>query len=367
MIHRVLIIGGYGNFGRFIAKTLALETNIRVIVAGRDLDKAKLYASELHAINTPEAVALDIDDGLIGAFKAIEPDIVIHTSGPFQAQSYKVAKACIIQGIHYIDIADGRSFVENIVSLDEEAKKKNILVISGASSVPCLTSALVDHYKNEFETLESLDYGITTAQKTAKGLATTAAILGYTGKPFKTIVNGRQATIYGWQGLRVRKYSKLGWKLLSYCDVPDLTLFPRRYPELKTVRFYAGLEIAFVHCSLWMCSWLVRFGLIHNLQRLAPLFLRISHLFDWFGSSNSAFHMVLFGKSKNGVEKSLKFELTANSGDGPYIPCIPAILMTKKLTQQKIKERGAFACMGFISLSEYLNALNSLDITWREI
>ncbi len=164
-----------------------------------------------------------------------------------------------MHGVHYIDIADGRSFVEGITSLDENAKKQNILVISGASSVPCLTAALVDHYKNEFETLESLDYGITTAQKTARGLATTAAILGYTGKPFQTIINDRQATIYGWQGLRVRKYSKQGWKLLSYCDVPDLVLFPKRYPELKTLRFYAGLEIAFVHFALWSCSWLVRF------------------------------------------------------------------------------------------------------------
>ncbi len=77
--------------------------------------------------------------------------------------------------------------------------------------------------------------------------------------------------------------------------------------------------------------------------------------------------MVLSGKSSNGIEKSLTFELTANSGDGPYIPCIPAILLAKKLTQQKINERGAFACTGFISLDEYLNALNGLDITWSEI
>lgn len=367
MIQRVLIIGGYGNFGRFITKTLALETNIRVIVAGRHLEKAKQLASELNAINTPEAVALDIDDNLISAFGTIKPNIVIHTSGPFQAQGYKVAEACIMQGIHYIDLADGRSFVEGITSLDEKAKKQNILVISGASSVPCLTSALVDYYKDEFETLESLDYGITTAQRTARGLATTAAILGYTGKSFQTLINGNQTTIYGWQGLRVRRYAKLGWKLLSYCDVPDLALFPKRYPELKTVRFYAGLEIVFVHCALWICSWLVRFGLIRHLQRLAPLFLRTSYLFDWLGTSNSAFHMVLSGKDNNGIEKSLTFELTAKSGDGPYIPCIPAILLTKKLAQGNIKECGAFPCMGFISRDEYLNALSNLDITWSEI
>lgn len=367
MIQRVLIIGGYGNFGRFITKTLALETNMRVIVAGRHIEKARQLVSQLSAINVPEAIALDIDDNLINAFRIVKPNIVIHTSGPFQAQSYKVAEACIMQGIHYIDLADGRSFVEGITNLDEQAKKQSVLVISGASSVPCLTSALVDHYKDKFELLESLDYGITTAQKTARGLATTAAILGYTGKPFQTLIHGKHTTIYGWQGLRVRKYAKLGWKLLSYCDVPDLVLFSKRYPELKTVRFYAGLEIAFVHFSLWICSWLVRFGLICQLQKFASLFLRLSYLFDWLGSSNSAFHMVLSGKDNNGIQKALAFELTAKSGDGPYIPCIPAILLTKKLVQRSIKDYGAFPCVGFISLNEYLDALSNLDISWSEI
>ena len=40
MIKRVLIIGGYGNFGSFITESLAKEANIQVIIAGRSLQKA---------------------------------------------------------------------------------------------------------------------------------------------------------------------------------------------------------------------------------------------------------------------------------------------------------------------------------------
>lgn len=366
MIQRVLIIGGYGNFGSFITKTLAKESNIQVIVAGRSVEKAQQFINTLDTENTPEAVALDISNDITSALNTINPNIVIHTSGPFQEQGYEVAKACINQGIHYIDLADGRSFVAGIVSLNEMAKKNSVLVVSGASSVPCLTSALVDYYKNQFKTLESLDYGITTAQKTARGLATTAAILGYTGKGYKTLIDGNQTIIYGWQGLRARKYSKVGWRLLGNCDVPDLALFPERYPELKTVRFYAGLEIPFIHCTLWGLSWLVRVGLIRRLEKFASLLLRVSFLFDWLGTSNSAFHMVLSGKDERGLDKSITFELTARSGDGPYIPCMPAILIAKKLACNRIENRGAYPCMGFISRDEYLDALNGLDIIWEE-
>ena len=363
-MQRVLIIGGYGNFGRFISKALAKESNIQLIVAGRSAEKAKQLILELGAVNTAEAVALDINGDITYALKMIKPNIVIHTSGPFQTQGYGVAEACIQQGIHYIDLADGRDFVDGIGNLDADARKQAVLVISGASSVPCLTSALVDYYQDEFKQIDRLDYGITTAQKTARGLATTAAILSYTGKPFKTLIEGDKSTVYGWQGLKIHKYRELGWRLLGNCDVPDLVLFPKRYPELKTIRFYAGLELPFIHTALWGLSWLVRLRLIRHLEQAAPLLLRISFLFDWLGTSASAFHMTLAGKGRDGKDKSITFDLTAKSGDGPYIPCMPAILITKKLLAGDIEQRGAYPCVGFISRDEYLNALSELDITW---
>ncbi|MGH1377734.1 MAG: saccharopine dehydrogenase family protein [Alphaproteobacteria bacterium] len=359
---RVLIIGGYGNFGSFISRNLAKEDNIYLVIAGRSLSKAQSLAKEVGA----EAAVIDIHDNLETRLQEIKPDIVIHTSGPFQSQGYDVAESCIKCGAHYIDLADGREFVSEIDSLDQKAKQFGTLLVSGASSVPCLTSALVDHYIGKFEELESLDYGITTAQKTTRGIATTAAILSYTGKPFKTLVNGERHDIYGWQGVRARKYSGLGWRLLGNCNVPDLGLFPKMYPELKTVRFYAGLEIPFIHITLWALSWLVRVGLIRSLEPLAPLLLRLSFIFDWLGSANSGFHMDLAGKDNRGKNKVIRFELIARNGDGPFIPCMPAILLTKKLVNNEIEKRGATPCVGIITKEEYLDALGDLDISWTE-
>jgi hypothetical protein len=277
-----------------------------------------------------------------------------------------VAEACIDYGSHYIDLADGREFVVGINQLDEKAKQAGVIVVSGASSVPCLTSALVEHYKDEFEVLETLDYGITTAQKTTRGVATTAAILSYTGKPFKTLLNGEMLQVYGWQNLHARQYSTLGWRLLGNCNVPDLDIFPTLYPQLKTVRFYAGLELPFIHVTLWGLSWLVRIGLIKNLKPTAPLLLKLSFLFDWLGSANSGFHMELGGKDKNGNDKTINFELVAKSGDGPYIPCMPAILVAQKIADGYIKDTGAKACIGIINKDEYFKALEGLDISWTE-
>lgn len=366
MKKRVLIIGGYGNFGSFISRSLVKENNVQLIIAGRSKAKAKLLIAELDSKNTPEVFVLDIAKDILENLKKINPDIVIHTSGPFQAQSYEVADAAIAVGANYIDLADGRDFVDKITSLDQAATNNNVLVVSGASSVPCLTAALVDHYAKQFQSIDSLDYGITTAQKTARGLATTAAILGYTGKPFKTLVAGENVDVYGWQSLRIRKYRKLGYRLLGNCDVPDLALFPKRYPTLKSIRFYAGLELPFIHVTLWVFSWLVRWNFIKRLEKLAPLLLRISFWFDWLGSSKSAFHMQLSGIANDGQQKEITFELTAESGDGPYIPCMPAILLAKKMINGECQKSGAFPCVDFIDRDEYLSALGELDISWQE-
>lgn len=358
----LLIIGGYGNFGSFITRALAKEKNITLSIAGRTLSKAQTLADEVNA----KAIEIDIRHNFIEKLQTIKPDIVIHTSGPFQSQGYEVAEACIACGVHYIDLADAREFVAGIHTLDDKAKRANVMVISGASSVPCLSSALIEHYNNEFDVLENVDYGISTAQKTTRGTATTAAILSYTGKSFKTLINGEQKDVYGWQNLHAQKYSGRGRRLLGNCNVPDLELLPKIYPQLKTLRFYAGLELPFIHITLWGLSWLVRIGLIKDLKPAAPLLLKLSFLFDWLGSAHSSFHMTLQGHDKSGSHKTIHFELSARNGDGPYIPCMPAILIAKKLANGQLNTTGAKACIGIISKNEYLDALKALDISWTE-
>lgn len=366
MKQRVLIIGGYGNFGRFITKKLVLEEHLHIIIAGRSLQKAEGFIQEFETQDKLEAVFLDIYQAdMYERLVRIKPDIVIHTSGPFQNQNYNVAKACMACGSHYIDLADARDFVANIGTLDKQAQEHNVLLVSGASSVPCFTAALIDYYQELFSSMEEVCYTISTAQRTGRGIATIAAILSYIGKPFTTLIQGRKQTIYGWQGLWAKKHEVLGWQLFGYCDIPDLALFPKRYPQLKTIRFYAGLELPIVHVTLWLLSWFARLTKL-NLQPLAPYLFKISRLFDAWGTKNSAFCMKLSGLDHNQATKTIAFELIARSGDGPYIPCIPAILITKKLAAKNLTMRGAYPCMGIITLNEYLDGLKDLAICWKE-
>jgi len=362
MVARVLIIGGYGNFGSYIARSLAGNDNIRLLIGGRSAEKAKVFAASLDANHTTERHALDINGDLAEALARIAPDIVIHTTGPFQTQDHRVARACIVQGCHYLDLADAREFVATIDRLDAEARSKDVLVVSGASSVPCLTAAVIDAYLPSFEQLEAVDYGISAAQHTNRGLATTSAVLSYVGKPMTMLRDGAMETVYGWDDTHAVRYPGLGTRLFGNCDIPDLTLFPKRYPTLKFMRFCAGHELKLLHIGTRMLGVLVRLGIIGSLSDHAEGLLKLAYVFDRFGSGRSGFHMILTGTDHDGRPLERRFIIIARSGHGPYIPCMPAILLAKRLARGEVAKRGATPCVDLIDLKTYLAALEGLDI-----
>ena len=94
--------------------------------------------------------------------------------------------------------------------------------------------------------------------------------------------------------------------------------------------------------------------------------IKLAFLFDRFGTANSAFHLTLAGQDRQNTPKKIHFELTAKNGDGPYIPCTPAILLCNKLAAKTLTFTGATPCVGLITKDEYLTALSELAISWEE-
>jgi len=362
MTLRVLVLGGYGNFGGYVCRALASDARIRLIVAGRGRAKAEAFAARLVASNPAEAAVVDIVDP-VTAIAACRPDLVIHTVGPFQSQDYRVAEAAIACGAHYCDLADARAFVAGIGSLDLAAREKGVAVITGASSVPCLTAAFLDAAQAEFAAIERVDYGISAAQQTNRGLGTASAVLSYVGRPFTTLRDGAMRRVFGWQGFHSEIYPELGRRWFGYCDIPDLELFPARYPGLTTLRFSAGHEIALLNFGTWLLSWLVRLRLLPALDRWSKFLLGASFLFDRWGSGRSGFHMVIEGKGHEGAPLTRRHWMIARQGHGPNIPCIPVILIARKLAAGEAIAAGARPCLDLIALDEYFGALADLDVS----
>lgn len=122
---------------------------------------------------------------LAGQLRQLSPDAVIHCAGPFQGQDYRVALASLAAGAHYIDLADGRAFVANFAgAIDPIARKAGRLAVTGASTLPALSSAVIDTLIGRFASLEEIQLSIAPAQRAPRGAATVKAVFSYVGKPF---------------------------------------------------------------------------------------------------------------------------------------------------------------------------------------
>jgi hypothetical protein len=363
----VLVLGGYGSFGQRIVRALLLA-NIPVIIVGRNKSKASALRDFLLKENTSynvDIAVFDVHTALAEQLEKTSPKIVINAVGPFQQSGYTIAKICIAHQVHYLDLADGREFVTSIKQLDDIAKRQKVCVISGASTVPCLSSAVIEHYQSQFSKIDSLVYGISPGQKTPRGLATAKAVLSYLGKPLKPHASSTKIR-YGWQDLYRQHYPKLGKRWMANCDIPDMDLFPEKY-GIKQLRFSAGMENGLLHILIWFLSYAIRFGFPFHLISCAERLLKWSHYFDRFGTSNGGMHMLMQGKGLKNEDKQINWFIISKQGDGPQIPCVPAIVLAKKLYHNQPIAYGAYPCVGQVSLTEYLQELTHYAIETVEV
>ena len=76
-------------------------------------------------------------------------------------------------------------------------------------------------------------------------------------------------------------------------------------------------------------------------------------------------HMQFAGTDGDGGAKELNWYLQAENNHGPEIPCIPAIILVRKLARGEIPTRGAMHCLGLFSLEDFDRETDSLQIAWQ--
>ena len=362
---RILILGGYGVFGQRIASQLSRDANLEITIAGRSRDKALSCARTLQESSAARISTARIDATSLAAadLKAFAPQIVINASGPFQTQNYSLAEACIGAGCHYVDLADGRAFVAGITALDARARDAGVSVISGASSVPALSSAVVQAFETAFSALEALEIAISPGSGFEPGEATIAAGLSYLGKPIGVRQAGRSETVYGWQGLRKRSFGSLGRRWTVVCDVPDLDLFPARYPTLTSMNFRAGLEVGLMTLGLWALSWPARAGFPRHPETWAPYLARLRKPLATLGRNCGAMRVEMRGMDQARQPAAIEWVLTARDGHGLNVPTLASVIAARKLARGEVLPKGAMACFGLISLAEFEAEFSCFHIT----
>ena len=153
---RLLLLGGYGNTGRPLARLLLQESDVQLVIAGRNLTKAQAFAQELNQAAGGERVrgcAADASDAasLKAAFQGIDMVVVVSSTARY---ARLVAETALENGIDYLDVQYSTSKIAILQSIAGQIEQAGRCFITDGGFHPGLPAVLIHYAAQEFDSLE---------------------------------------------------------------------------------------------------------------------------------------------------------------------------------------------------------------------
>jgi len=324
-----LILGGYGNTGRALAQLLLQETNIHLILAGRDKVKADRLAADFNSkyngsrVSGIYADASDFDC-LRKALSGI--DLVIVASSTSE-HIETVARATLENHTDYIDPQFAINKTRYLQSITQQITETGCCFITDAGFHPGLPAAMVRYAALEYDKLKVANVS-SVIKINWKNLSLSHA----TTKEFIREFMSFKPILYSnkqWKNLGLSSMLKPAWfefekpfgrQYAIAMDLPEMHPLPDLYPDLIETGFFVGGFNWFVD---WIASPLALIALKIAPQKGLSL---ATKLMDWGLKSFSKppYGTVLKLKS-SGIKnnRNLDIEITISHADGYALTAIP--------------------------------------------
>lgn len=356
----VLLVGAAGTFGRRLAAGLGHEPGVRLILAGRSRGSLERLRAKLGGAAT--AIVLDRDRATPSQLRAFGAAVVIDAAGPFQNSRTALIEAAIDAGCHYIDLADGREFVADIRRFGAAAQRAGIAVLSGASSTPALSHAVLDPLTADWRRIDTLRVFITPGNRAPRGPSAVRAVLSWAGRPVRVFRDGDWTTAPGWGKSRRIDVPGLGPRLAALCATPDLDLLVTRYRPRIAAEFLAGLELPFLHRALEVLTLPVRWSWLPSLLPLARPLRALAALLRPFGGDRGGMLVEAAGRDGKNRPVIARWSLVAEAGAGPYVPTLAALAVARRIRDRRLSFRGAGPCTGILTPEDFASDFARLGI-----
>ena len=333
---KLLVIGGYGTFGGRLVRLLAQDPRLTIVVAGRSLHKAESFVADCGGPARLKATALDRDGDIKRHLIELAPDYVIDASGPWQNygdDAWRIANAAIAAGVHYLDLADSTDFVCGVSALDEAAIARNVAIISGLSTCPALTAAVVRELAADFDTVTSVTGGIAPSPYAGMGKSVVDAIAAYAGKPVTVLEDGADVQRHTFVSTRRLIIAPPGAVplpplIFSLVDVPDLKLLPEAACAPTSAWFGVATRPAPYHRVLRSLARGVKAGLFPSLRLISGFMRSFANHLGW-GEHRGGMIVELRGHDRNGDPLLKSWHLLAEGNTGPNVPVLGAAAIVR--------------------------------------
>jgi saccharopine dehydrogenase (NAD+, L-lysine forming) len=155
---KVIVLGGCGAVGSVAVKTLAKQDIISEVVIGDwNIEKAQNLAKELGPKVSAIKVNAEEEESIKAAVKGC--DIVLNCIGPFYKTVKKILSTVIELGINYVDVCDDVDVTIDILNMDAQARKADIMAVIGMGSSPGISNLMGKFAaENLLDETDSIDF-----------------------------------------------------------------------------------------------------------------------------------------------------------------------------------------------------------------
>lgn len=158
----ILVVGGTGAVGSLVLRLLAQDASLRLIVGGRNTQKARAVASSLGT----DARKIDLSASHTWENALSGVDLVLVCMDQNNA---RFARHVLSRAIHYVDITAGDALFRAIEALPTEAVQATAVLSVGLA--PGLTNLLAVDAASRLDTVDGIDIGLLLGLGEAHGAA----------------------------------------------------------------------------------------------------------------------------------------------------------------------------------------------------
>ncbi|MCZ7398296.1 MAG: saccharopine dehydrogenase NADP-binding domain-containing protein [Candidatus Methanoperedens sp.] len=367
-IKTFLILGGYGNVGRVLTRLLLQETNVRLVLAGRNLEKAKAAADQFNNLfegNRVTGMYADASDleNLRQVFKGVDFVVVASSTAKFTKE---IATTALEAGCDYMDIHFGPKIYATLHSLAEAIKNAKRCFITGGGFHPGLPAATIRYAGQYFDSMEKAIVG---------------SVMNVNFREYEISESTRIEFVEEVADFQPFFYKNGEWRKINMMSTKDYILMdfgnefgkqkcapmffeelreiPVIFPTLNQTGFYmAGFN--------WFVDYFVFPFIFISLKLFPKVSIKpMSHLMQWSLStfSKPPYGLVLkleASGEQDGRAKHVEIQLSHK--DGTYFTAIPVVACLLQYLDGSIEKPGLWLQANIVEPNRFMQDMKRMGI-----
>jgi len=355
---RIVVLGGCGDMGSHVVRELLETSEATVVIADYREELARRMAQEGGA--RAQAAFVDATDhrSLLSVLEGA--DVAVGCIGPFYKFAVPMARAAIEVGVNYVDICDDYGPVEELFSLDEEARRAGVTVVTGLGWTPGITNVLARYGAEQLDRVDEINIAWAGGAADSKGLAVIMHVFYAVTGEVPTFKDGQLVKVPASSSSgreEVEFPPPLGRIHVFHCGHPEPLTIPR-YIEVNTVTLKGALTPDWNNKLVDVFAALRLIDTPAKRERVARIIHAIEGLFRVGGVTCSGARVDVKGR-KDGKAMTLSYSVADKMG---RLTGIPASIGARWLAEGRLKTKGVFAPEGCIEPVPFLAELEKRGI-----